>query len=164
MRLRRLLFLSSCFVLALAVLSPAAAHGKAGGTDRPLKGRSTSTSTIDVATGVGETDGTSHITHCGRATFHNDFTFALTGGDTFSLVGTDTVVCANGDQTFATFTITGSLSAGTSTGAFTITGGTGRFAGASGTFTTGNTSTIVSMVGTVITSQDSNTIDGRISY
>ena len=164
MRLRRLIFLSSCFVLALGVLRPAVAHGKAGGTDRPLKGNSVATSTIDLATGVGATDGTSRITHCGSATFHNDFTFSLTGGDSFSLVGTDTVVCANGDQLFATFVITGSLSAGTSTGAFTGTGGTGRFAGASGSFVTHNTSTIISMVGNVITSHDTNTIDGLIIY
>jgi hypothetical protein len=151
-------------VLALAVLSPVAAHGKAGGTDRPLKGRSVSTTTVDVATGVGATDGTSRITHCGRATFHNDFTFTQTGPDSFTLVGTDTVVCANGDQTFATFTITGTVSTGISTGAFTITGGTGRFADASGSFVTDNMSTTVSMVGTVITSRDTNTIDGLISY
>lgn len=164
MRLRRLIFLSSCFVLALAVLSPAAAHGKAGGTDRPLKGRSASTTTVDVATGVGATDGTSHITHCGRATFHNDFTFTLTGPDSFTLEGTNTTVCANGDQLFSTFVITGTLSTGTSTGVFTITGGTGRFSDASGSFTTVNTSTTISMVGTVITSRDTNTIDGLISY
>jgi hypothetical protein len=164
MRLRRLIFLSSCFVLALAVLGPVAAHGAAGGTDRPLKGNSVATTTINVVTGVGATDGTSQITHCGSATFHNAFTFTITGPDSFSLVGTDTVVCANGDQLFSTFVITGTLSSSTSTGVFTGTGGTGRFAGASGSFTTVNTSTIISMVGPVITSHDTNTIDGLISY
>jgi hypothetical protein len=165
MRLRRLIFLSSCFVLALAVLSPAAAHGKAGGTDRPLKGNSTSTSTINLATLTGTSDGTSQLTHCGRAHFHNDFTFNFLPGGNFSLVGTDTEVCANGDEVFSTFVITGALATGTSTGAFTTTGGTGRFADASGSFTTVNTSTITSPPGSpVITSQDSNTIDGLISY
>jgi hypothetical protein len=156
----------SIFVLVIAVLALSTGIAFAGpnGTDRPLKGNSVATSTINIATGVGATDGTSHITHCGSATFHNDFTFSLTGPDSFSLVGTDTVVCANGDQLFATFVITGSLSAGTSTGAFTGTGGTGRFAGASGSFVTDNTSTIISMVGNVITSHDTNTIDGTISY
>jgi hypothetical protein len=163
MRLRRLLFLSS-FVLALAVLSPAAAHGKAGGTDRPVKGNSVATTTLDFATGVGATDGTSHISHCGRATFHNDFTFTQTGPDTLTLVGTDTIVCANGDQIFQDFTITATLSTSTSTGVFTITDGTGRFDDASGTSTIAASSTIVSMVGTVITSRDTNTIDGLISY
>jgi hypothetical protein len=156
MRLRRLLFLASCFVLALAVLSPAAAQGKAGGTDRPLKGRSTSTTTINVVTGTGTSDGTSQLTHCGRAHFHNDFTFSITGPDT--------EVCVNGDELFSTFVITGTLSTGTSTGVFTGTGGTGRFADSSGSFTIDAQSTIVSMVGPVITSRDTNTIDGLISY
>jgi hypothetical protein len=164
MRLRRLLFLASCFVLALAVLSPAAAQGKAGGTDRPLKGRSTSTTTINVVTGTGTSDGTSQLTHCGRAHFHNDFTFSITGPDTFTLVGTNTEVCVNGDELFSTFVITGTLSTGTSTGVFTGTGGTGRFADSSGSFTIDAQSTIVSIAGPVITSRDTNTIDGLISY
>jgi hypothetical protein len=164
MQLRRLIFLSS-LVLAFAALSPAAAQGAANGTDRPIKGTSTSTSTINLATGTGTTDGTSHVSHCGTATFHNDFTFTLTGPDTFRLVGTDTFVCANGDKLFSTFTITGTLSTGTSTGVFTGTGGTGRFVDASGTFTVPDAkSTIVSTVGTIITTHDTNTFYGRISY
>jgi hypothetical protein len=158
--------LVSVFVLVLAVLALSTGIAFAGpnGTDRPLKGNSTSTTTIDLATLTGTSDGTSQLTHCGRAHFHNDFTFNFLPGGNFSLVGTDTEVCANGDELFSSFVITGSLSAGTSTGTFTGTGGTGRFVGASGSFTTVNTSTIVSVVGTVITSQDSNTIDGLISY
>jgi hypothetical protein len=163
MQLRRLLFLAS-LVVAVAALSPAAAQGAAKGTDRPLKGTSTSTSTIDLATGTGTSDGTSQLSHCGTTTFHNDFTYTPTGPDTFSLVGTDTEVCANGDKLFSTFTITGTLSTGTSTGVFTDTGGTGRFVDASGTFTIAATSTIVSVVGTIVTTHDTNTVDGRISY
>jgi hypothetical protein len=162
MKLRRLIFLSS-LVLAVAALSPAAAQG-ATRHHVEIKGTSTSTTTINLATGKGTSDGTSHVSHCGTATFHNDFTFTLTGPDTFSLVGTDTEVCANGDKLFSTFTVTGTLSTGTSTGVFTGTGGTGRFVDASGTFTIAATSTIVSTVGTIVTTHDTNTIDGRISY
>jgi hypothetical protein len=161
--LRRLMFLSS-FVLAVGVLSPAAAYGATGGTDRPVRGVSTSTSTINLATGTGTTDGTSQLSHCGKATFHNAFTFIVTGPDTYSLVGTDTEICANGDKLFSTFTIAGSLSTGTSTGVFTGTGGTGRFVNARGTLTIAATSTIVSTVGAIVTTNDTNTIDGRVSY
>ena len=162
-QLRRLMFLAG-FALIASVVGPAAAYGAANGTDRPVTGVSTSTSTIDLATGTGTSDGKSLLTHCGRATFHNDFTLTLTGPDSFTLAGTDTEVCANGDKLFSTFEITGTLSTGTSTGVFTSTGGTGRFANARGTFTIAATSTIVSTVGSVITTQDTNTIDGRISY
>jgi hypothetical protein len=46
----------------------------------------------------------------------------------------------------------------------TITGGTGRFADASGTLTTSISSVTVSAVGTTITSHDTETHTGRISY
>jgi hypothetical protein len=164
MSLRRLIFLSS-LVLAVAALSPAAALGAAKGTDRPLSGTSSSTSTINLATGTGTVDGTSQLSHLGTTTFHNDFTFTLTGPpETFNQAGTDTEVAANGDKLFSTFTVTGTVSTGKSTGVFTVTGGTGRFAGASGTFTIAATSTIVSTVGTIITTHDTNTVNGQISY
>ena len=149
-------------LIAAAILTAAPAVAQRGGTDRPLKGASVSTSTVDLATGTGTSDGTSQLSHLGTTTFHNDFTISLTG-DTFTLTGTDTEVAANGDEVFSTFTVTGSLSTGESTGVFTITGGTGRFADASGTFTIAATSTTVS-AGSTITTLDSNTIEGLISY
>lgn len=162
MPLRRLMFLSS-LVLAVAALSPALALGAAKGTDRPLTGASTSTSTLNLATGTGTSDGTSQLSHFGTTTFHNDFTFTI-AGDTITLTGTDTEVAANGDELVSTFTITSSLSTGEFTGVLAATGGTGRFADASGTSTITGTTTIVSTVGTVITTHDTNTIEGRISY
>jgi hypothetical protein len=163
MPLRKLIFLSS-LVLAVAALSPALALGAAKGTDRPVTGTSTSTTTLNLATGTGTTDGTSQLSHFGRTTFHNEFTFTITG-DTITLTGTDTEVAANGDELFSALTITASLSTGEGTGALTITGGTGRFADASGTSTLPTvTSTIVSTVGTIVTTHDTNTIEGRISY
>jgi hypothetical protein len=47
---------------------------------------------------------------------------------------------------------------------YTITGGTGRFAGASGTQIATVTSVIESIVGTTITSSQSFTRQGTISY
>jgi hypothetical protein len=46
----------------------------------------------------------------------------------------------------------------------TITGGTGRFADASGTTTSKITSVTVSTVGTTITTRDTETHTGQISY
>jgi hypothetical protein len=150
-------------LIAAAILTAAPAVAQRGGTDRPLKGASVSTSTVDLATGTGTSDGTSQLSHLGTTTFHNDFTISL-AGDTFTLTGTDTEVAANGDEVFSTFTVTGSLSTGESTGVFTITGGTGRFADASGMFTIAATSTQDAPVGSTVTTHDSNTIQGRISY
>ena len=66
-------------LLAVAAL-PATALGKPHGTDRPVKGTSTSTTTVDLATGTGISDGSGQVSHLGAFTFHNDFTgFTVTG-------------------------------------------------------------------------------------
>src|SRR5829696_1436453 len=137
MRGRTLLILLS--VLALAVVAPSAAVAKRGGTDRPLQGQSSSTTTIDLATGTGSSAGSGRVSHSGKFTFTNDITsFTLTGPTTFSLTLTGIIVAANGDVIYTTATGTGTL---TPTGSeltlvSTIIGGTGRFADASGTITT----------------------------
>jgi hypothetical protein len=152
-------------LLAVAALSPAAALGKAHGTDRPVKGTSTSTTTVDLANGTGVSDGSGHLSHLGRFTFHNDFTsFTVTGPDTFSFTLTAIVVAANGDEIFTTGTGTGTVTAtgSESTLVSTITGGTGRFADASGTLTSKISSVDVSPGGPI--SHDTETHSGRISY
>ena len=151
-------------ILAVAAIGPAAALGKPHGTDRPVKGTSTSTTTVDLATGTGISDGSGRISHLGRFTFHNDFTGITVTGDTFTWTQTATIVAANGDEIFATAVGTGTLSTGEATLVSTFTGGTGRFADASGTLTTEINSVIVSQVGTIITSEDTETHTGRISY
>jgi hypothetical protein len=164
MPLRRLIFLSS-LVLAVAALSPAAALGAANGTDRPVSGKSTSTTTVDPVAGTGISDWSGQISHLGAFTFHNDFTsFTLTSPTTFSFTLTASVVAANGDVIFTTATGTGTLTAtgSESTLVSTITGGTGRFADASGTLTSSISSVNVpSMPGT---SNDTETHTGQISY
>jgi hypothetical protein len=165
MSLRRLIFLSS-LVLAVAALSPAAALGAAKGTDRPLSGTSTSTSTVDIVTGTGTVDGSGQISHLGRFTFHNDFTsVTITGPDTFSFTLTAIIVAANGDKVFTTATGTATFTSTTAEATLvsTITGGTGRFADASGTLTT-RISSVLSVVGTTLTTRDTETHKGQISY
>lgn len=166
---RRLIVLSivSSLVLALAALSPAAALGKAKGTDRPVSGKSSSTTTIDLATGTGTSDGAGQVSHLGRFTFTNDQTSFTLIGPNFSWTQTATFVAANGDKLFATATGTGTLLTTTtsqSTLVSTITGGTGRFAAASGTLTSKIKSETVAAVGSTFTTHDTATHKGRISY
>ena len=72
-------------LLAVAAVSPATALGKAKGSDRPSSGTSSSTTTVDLATGTGSVVGSGQLSHMGRFTFTNDITsFTLTGPDTFS--------------------------------------------------------------------------------
>jgi hypothetical protein len=166
MSLRRLIFLSS-LVLAVAALSPAAALGAAKGTDRPLKGTETGTTTVNLVTGAGPSDGTGQLSHLGTFTVHSDFTsFTLTGPNTFTYTGTETDVAANGDKLFSTLTGSGTFTSTTSenTEVNTITGGTGRFADASGTYTYTTSSVVVSSTATSVTTRDTPTAKGRISY
>ena len=152
---------------AVSLMAVPAALGAAKGTDRPQKGTSTSTTTVDLATGTGISDGIGQLSHLGRFTFHNDFTsITITGPDTVSFTLTAIIVAANGDEIFTTATGTGTLTAtGTeSTLISTITGGTGRFADASGTLTTRISSVTVSAVGSILTSTDTETHKGQISY
>jgi hypothetical protein len=166
MPLRRLMFLAS-LVLAVAALSPATALGAAKGTDRPVSGKTTSTSTVDLATGIGISDGSGQVSHLGAFTFHNDFSGFTVTGNTFNWTQTATFVAANGDEIFATAVGTGTLlpnNTSEATLVSTITGGTGRFADASGTLTSSISSVTVSVVGTTITTNDTETHTGRISY
>ena len=154
-------------LLAVAAVSPAAALGKAKGTDRPSSGKSSSTTTVDLATGTGSVEGSGQLSHIGRFTFTNDITsFTLTGGDGFTFTLTAVIVAANGDEIYTTATGTGTLTATGSEATLvsTITGGTGRFADASGTLTTAITSEIVSAVGSTLTTADTEIHKGRISY
>ena len=61
-------------LLAVAAVSPAAALGKANGTDRPSSGKSSSTTTVNLATGSGSVQGSGQLSHIGRFNFTNDIT------------------------------------------------------------------------------------------
>jgi hypothetical protein len=152
--------------LTLAVLTPSAAVGKPGGTDRPVHGTGSGTTSVNLAARTATFEGTARISHLGKSTYHLDriFTFAPPGSVT--LVGTFTVVAANGDRLVGTFTGPERF---TSTGpeftfVLTISGGGGRFADATGKITANITSVIVSIVGGTAVLRDTPTFLGQVSY
>lgn len=171
MRLKHLLGACTALLLALAVVAPGAAVGKAGGTDRPVKGSFSQTTIGDLATGTAISEGTGILSHLGKSTLTNIGSFTLTGS-TVTVTGTSTTTAANGDQLFATYTGTAQVSSpipvvgetNEFTFVFTVTRGTGRFSDASGTATVDLQQEIVSFVGTTIVSHDTGTLGGAISY
>ena len=154
-------------VLALGVLAPATALGKAGGTERPVQGNGSGTTVLDLATLTFVTDATSVVSHVGRSTIHIDGVVTPTGPSTFTLAGSLTLTAANGDQQFGDFSGSGTNDgSGGSTGttATTITGGTGRFTGASGSVSGPFTQTPISMSATTATFATTFSLSGTISY
>jgi hypothetical protein len=165
MSVRRLLILSS-LVLGVAALSPAVTLGAANGTDRPLRGAVSATTTVNVATGAVTENASGELPHLGAVTIDVDGRSSTTG-NSIAGSGTATWTAANGDQLFATFTSTGTFTSRTTielTFAVTIIGGTGRFADASGMITISASSVVVSIVGPIVTTEDSGTFEGQISY
>jgi hypothetical protein len=164
MRLAKRVLLSSLTV-ALVAASPAAALGNP--TARPVTGTRTATTTLDLGTGAATTTSSGQLAHIGSYTGQSTEQFIPTSATTFSFAGTVTLVAANGDELFASFTGSGaftSATTSTSTNTFTITGGTGRFDGASGTLTETIYSTIDSVSGTTQTSHEASTVSGTITY
>jgi hypothetical protein len=162
-------------LLALAIVAPGAAVAKPGGADRPWKGKGSGTTTFNVATTPfpGSTDGSARLSHLGRTSYSSNFAVTLSGGflSTFTITGTQTLVAANGDMLFLSFT-----GAGTFTGVFgpgqtsetmliyTVTGGTGRFDDATGTLSGTVSTNVASVSGATATGSHTFTAEGRISY
>ena len=154
-------------ILAVGVLAPAGALGKAGGTDRPIKGTASGTTELDLGSLTFTTDATGTTSHLGRTTTHLDAALTPTGADTFTIAGSGTVVAADGSELFVTFTGSGALDAsGNPTGDLvtTIIGGTGRFENASGTLTGSFTQVLASMSATTATYSTHFSESGTISY
>jgi hypothetical protein len=170
MRGRTLLILMS--LLALAILAPGAAVAKPGGTDRPWKGKGSGTTTFSIATTPfpGSTEGTARVSHLGKTSYSSNFAVTLTGPNTFTITGTQTLVAANGDMLFLSFTGTGTFTpfgTGQTSEAmltYTVTGGTGRFDDASGTLTGTVSTNVVSVDGSTATGTHTFTAKGKISY
>ena len=155
-------------VLALGVLAPATAFGKAGGTDRPLQGSGSGTTVLDLGTLTFTADATGVMSHLGKTTYHFDNgVVAPTGTNTFDITISVTITAANGDQMFGDVSGSGTTdTSGNSTGTSTttITGGTGRFTGASGSASGPFTQTLISMSATTSTFATEFSLSGRISY
>ena len=152
-------------VLALGVLAPATALGKAGGTDRPIQGSGSGTTVLEIATLAFVTDGTGTVSHLGQTTVHIDGVLTPTSPNTFTLAGSLTLTAANGDQLFGDFSGSGTGFGGsTGTTVTTITGGTGRFTGASGSVSGPFTQTPISMSATTATFATTFSLSGTISY
>jgi hypothetical protein len=150
-------------VVALAALAPASALAKTGGTDRPLRGTESGTTTLNLATGAASADFTGELSHLGTFSGHSDVTVTFTSPSSFAAVGNGSLEAASGDELFFDVTWTGTFTATAiqTTAVRTITGGTGRFAGASGTMTTHLSSVYSS---TTLVSRDTGTTEGLISY
>jgi hypothetical protein len=150
-------------VLALAALAPTSALANTGGTERPLRGTESGTTTLNLATGAASADFTGALSHLGKFTGHSNVTVTFTGPSSFAAVGKGSLEAASGDELFFDVTWTGTFTATAiqTTAVRTITGGTGRFAGASGTMTTRLSSVYSS---TTLVSRDTGTTEGLISY
>jgi len=154
-------------ILAVGVLAPAGALGKAGGTDRPIKDTESGITALDLGSLTFSTDATGNTSHLGRTTTHLDAALTLTGPDTFTLAGSGTIVAANGSELFVTFTGSGTLEASGNTGGpvvLTITGGTGRFDGASGSLAGSYSQVLESMNATTANYATDYSLNGTISY
>jgi hypothetical protein len=155
-------------VLTLGVLAPATALAKAGGTDRPIQGKGSGTTVLDLPTLTFTSDATGVVSHMGRATFHfENGVITPTGPSTFDVTISVTVTAANGDQLFGDVSGSGTADAtGGSQGTTvtTFTGGTGRFTGASGSASNPFTQTLISTDGVTSTFATEFSLSGTISY
>ena len=102
-------------VLALGVLAPATALGKAGGTDRPVQGSGSGTTVLDLPTLTFTADATGVMSHMGQTTYRFDNgVLTPTGPSTFDITISVTITAANGDQLFGDISGSGTnVAAGT---------------------------------------------------
>ena len=167
MLVRRLTALAGLALFATIAIGTASALAAAKGTDRPLQGTTTGSLTVSLPSGAATSSFTGNFAHLGATTGGDVATITLTSPATFTYTGTDTLVAANGDEVFSTFTGSGVFTSATtieSTQVNTITGGTGRFADASGTFAVTISSVVVSSSATSDTTDNTDTWNGQISY
>jgi hypothetical protein len=131
-----------------------------------MESSATATGTLDLVTLRATSVGSGHAAHLGNVTQNLTIALTPTGPGTFTGAGTTTIVAANGDRLFGTFTETLSSTGQQLEFAFVIaiTGGTGRFADAGGHLTGTGTSVITSIVGTTATSHQTFDSEGTISY
>ena len=108
---------------------PMAAHQPRKAIDRPLRGRSAGTNTVNLQTGAASYRSSGHLSHLGAVTGIGVQTIMFTGPNTLRFTGTATTVAANGESCSRAISGTGAVSStATVTTVNAITGGTGRFA------------------------------------
>lgn len=164
--MRRTILLAG-LALAIGVLLPGTALSAAGGSNLPLKGSFSGTSTYNPATHTAHILLTGTATHFGLMTFEQDAQVVPTGPSTFSFTGTWTLTAANGDQLFGTAAGTGTRTDPTHVTYVvdrTSTGGTGRFADATATFTTVTYSARLAPEGGMMRNALEGTLDGQLSW
>lgn len=157
--------LLSSLTVAVVAASPAAAVAKPDA--RPVVGARTSTTLLNVATGMGSTTASGFLAHVGA--FTGSSTELFTAPPDFTFASSDLEwVAANGDTLVGSLTGSGTATGATSesTDTITITGGTGRFEGATGTVHEQISSTVVNFDANtgIATYHDVATDTGTISY
>jgi hypothetical protein len=151
-------------VLALVVAAPEVATARVGGTDRPVVGTGSGTTAFNIATVPfpATAEATVTLSHLGTGTQSLDYVIVPQPNGLFSVVGTSTLVAANGDKLFTAFSGLGPPS-DTRVNSV-ITGGTGRFDGATGTMNVMVVTQTNSVVGTTVSGNQTFTFEGTISY
>ena len=155
-------------VLALAILSPASALAKRGGTDRPLKATISGTVSLTVGTGAFTSDVTGVSSHLGEYTAHLEGNAApdpLLG--IYVGYGSISWVADNGDELYGTFTLHTDApppAPHNTTLEITMKGGTGRFADARGRATSTTHVAPLRFDGMTLLNSVDGTATGRISY
>jgi hypothetical protein len=74
-----LIIATVALALALAALAPRSALANTGGTDRPLRGTESGTTTLNPATGAANADFTGELSHLGKFSGNSNVTVTFTG-------------------------------------------------------------------------------------
>lgn len=164
-------FLLSSLVLGAGLISPGAALAAVGGTNLPLKGHTTGILSFDSSTGQFTSSSSGVGSLVGAFTVTNSGSLIPTGFNPplvpYSVMGTQTVVAANGDQLFGTLNGVGvndiATSTANGTNVITIAGGTGRFANATGSYTVTYKSQATSTIGTIQSGPVTTTFQGDVN-
>lgn len=157
-------------ILAITILTPGSALGKAKSTERPLKFRISVTLVSNLETFTNHYSGTEIVSHAGKGTIEGDGSFQFSGFNTLEYHDSWVFTAPNGDKVFGTSTGTttggpeGLLVSADSALVLTITGGTGRFQNATGTLTGTYHLAAISSGGGHVTYSDQGTGEGRGSY
>lgn len=141
MKIRKSAVIFTGLMLAFAVLIPASAQAKKGGTHLPVRGKGTGNSCTTLATGVFHYTGTGTGAHIGKYSWDSEGQGGFTEpgiSERYEGSGSFTATVASGAQFFGTFTFVSedaALAVHHDTVDLEITGGTGRLDGITGGIT-----------------------------